>query len=321
MRLFIIVITFIFAVPTFAQTTTIITQKPKDTIKNKPASDWVRTNEVGFDLSEIAFINWSPGGVSSISALAKGKFTRIKRTSNTKFSNELLVRYGLNKQEKTELRKTDDELKFMSTYGYKADSLSNWYHSAKFNFNTQFTNGYAYPNTEVAVSKSFAPAYTFFGIGAEYSAPEDKVNVYLSPLTMKNTFVLSQRLANQGAFGVQAAVRDSITNEVIRKGKLSRTEIGILTTANIKRQIFENISAETRISLYTDYINNFGNIDVDWQLTVDFIVNEYVKANIGLHMVYDDDVKAKEEIDGEQITLGPKLQLKQSLGIGFQYKF
>ena len=321
MRLFIIAFTFIFSVPIFAQTTATTTQKPLDTIKNKAASNWVRKNAVGFDLSEIAFINWNPGGVSSISVLANGKFTRIKRTANTKFSNELLARYGLNKQEKTELRKTDDEVRFMSTYGYKADSTSNWYHSAKFNFNTQFTNGYAYPNKEVAVSKSFAPAYTFFGIGAEYSAPEDKVNVYLSPLTMKNTFVLSQRLANQGAFGVEPAVRDSITNEVIRKGKLSRTEIGILVTTNIKREIYTNITLENRLSLYSDYINHFGNIDVDWQLAIDFIVNEYVKANIGLHVVYDDDVKSKKEEDGEQITLGPKLQLKQSLGIGFQYKF
>lgn len=321
MRIYFVLLTLFFSLPTFAQTTTILTSNPKDTLVKKPVSAWKRTNVVGFDLNEIAFINWSPGGVSSISAIGRGKFTRIKRTSNTKFSNELLVKYGLNKQEKTELRKTDDELKFTSTYGYKADSVSNWYHSAKFNFNTQLTNGYAYPNKDLAVSKALAPAYTFFGVGAEYSVPEDKINVYLSPLTMKNTWVLSQRLANQGAFGVQKAVRDSVTGDVIKKGRQSRTEVGMLVTANVKKEVYDNITVENRLSLYTDYINNFGNVDVDWLITVDFLVNEYVKANIGLHMVYDDDVKLKKEIDGEQITLGPKLQLKQSLGIGFQYKF
>jgi len=60
---------------------------------------------------------------------------------------------------------------------------------------------------------------------------------------------------------------------------------------------------------------------VDWQLQVDMIVNEYVKANIGIHMIYDDDIKAKEEVNGEQITVGPKLQLKQALGIGVVYVF
>ncbi len=321
MRLFSIILLSLFSITTFGQSTTIIPEKQPDTLAKKAIPQWKRTNVVGFDLNEIAFINWSSGGVNSISGIAKGKFTRIKRTSNTKFSNELLFRYGVNKQEETEFRKTDDAVQFMSTYGYKRDSVSNWYHSAKFNYNTQFTNGYAYPNTDLPISKSLAPAYTFFGVGAEYSAPEDKINVYLSPLTMKNTWVLSQRLANKGAFGVQPAIRDSITGDIIRKGEMSRTEVGILVTTNVKREVYKNINVENRLSLYTDYINKFGNIDVDWELNVDFLVNEYVKANIGLHMVYDDDVKAKEEIDGKQVTLGPKLQIKQSLGIGFQYKF
>jgi hypothetical protein len=35
------------------------------------------------------------------------------------------------------------------------------------------------------------------------------------------------------------------------------------------------------------------------------VVNEYVKTNIGLHIIYDDDIK-KEEVNGEQVTVGPK---------------
>ena len=181
MRLLHLLPIFFISLSAFAQNTSLTPSQTTDTLKKKPVSAWKRTNMVGFDLNEIAFFNWSPGGVSSVSGLLRGKFTRIKRTANTKFSNELLAKYGINKQENTESRKTDDEVKFTSTYGYKADSTSNWYHSAKFNYNTQFTNGYKYPNKDVAVSKSLAPAYTFFGIGAEYSVPEDKINVYLSP--------------------------------------------------------------------------------------------------------------------------------------------
>ena len=50
-------------------------------------------------------------------------------------------------------------------------------------------------------------------------------------------------------------------------------------------------------------------------------VNEYVKANIGAHIIYDDDIKATEEVNGEQIQVGPKLQLKQMLGVGVTYTF
>jgi len=276
---------------------------------------------VGFDLSEIAFMNWNAGGVSSVSGLVRGLFTRRYVRQKYRWGNELIVRYGVNKQDGVEWRKTDDAFQFTSTFGYRKDTISNWYHSAKFNFNTQFTNGYAYPNTTIAVSKPFAPAYTFLGAGAEYSNKSEKLNIYLSPLTLKNTLVLDQTLANQGAFGVQRAVYDELTGQLISLGERSRTELGILITTHFKRQIFKNISLENRLNLYSDYINKFGNIDVDWQLQLDLVVNQYVKANIGIHIIYDDDIKAKEEIAGEQVTVGPKIQLKQMLGIGLEYNF
>ncbi|RYZ81351.1 MAG: DUF3078 domain-containing protein, partial [Proteobacteria bacterium] len=207
-------------------------------------SHWEKKNTFGFDLSEIAFVNWNAGGVSSVSGLAKAVFVRKYDNVNTKWYNELIMRYGLNKQDGVEWRKTDDALQFNSTFGYRRDTLSNWYHSAKFNFNTQFSNGYNYPNTDLAISKPFAPAYSFLGVGAEYSNKVKKVNVYLSPLTMKNTLVLDQRLADQGAFGVDKAVYDPVTGEILRRGKMSRTELGILITGHHRHEIFKNITLE-----------------------------------------------------------------------------
>jgi len=284
-------------------------------------SHWEKKNTLGFDLSEIAFVNWSPGGTSSISGLAKAIFFRKYEHDQTKWSNELIMRYGMNKQDGTEWRKTEDAIQFNSTFGYRNDTISHWYYSAKLTFNTQFSNGYNYPNTEKPISKLFAPAYTFLGVGAEYSNKPAKVNFYLSPLTLKNTLVLDQRLANQGAFGVDKAIYDDVTGEILKKGKQGRTELGILVTGHHKHELWKNITLEDRISLYTDYLNKFGNIDVDWQMQMDFVVNEYVKASIGTQLVYDDDIKAKEEREGEQVTVGPKLQLKQILGIGLVYNF
>jgi len=140
---------------------------------------WKRKNLVGFDLNDIVFINWNAGGVSSISGLAKGNFTRTYSEANQKWHTELIVRYGVNKQDGIEVRKTDDVFQFSSTYGYRKDSLSNWYHSAKFNFNTQFTNGYNYPNTDIAISKPFAPAYTFFGNWSRIHVERKKIQLVL----------------------------------------------------------------------------------------------------------------------------------------------
>ena len=294
----------------------------RDTVKMKvlEVSHWTHKNTVGFDLNQIAFVNWSAGGVSSVSGLLKGIFTRKYDSNNVKWGNELIMRYGMNKQDGVEFRKTDDAFQFTSTFGYRRDTLSNWYHSAKFNFNTQFTEGYEYPNIDLAISGPFSPAYTFFGLGAEYSNKQKLINVYLSPMTLKNTTVWNQRLADQGAFGVRPAQYDADGNK-ISDGQNSKTEFGMLLTCHLKREIFKNINLENRLALYSDYINKFGNVDVDWQLQLDMVVNQYVKANIGVHLLYDDDIRAKEEVNGEQIIKGPRVQLKQMLGIGLEYNF
>jgi len=283
-------------------------------------SYWSKENKVGLDISQITFVNWNAGGNNSISGLIKGQFIRTYTRENIHWKNELIMRYGINKQESQEVRKTDDQFAFNSTFGYKRDTISNWYYAGKFNFNTQFANGYAYPNIDLAISRPFAPAYAFLGIGAEYSRKDLNLNFYLSPLTQKTTMVFDQRLANQGAFGVEKAVYDEF-GTLIREGKNIRNETGILVTNQWKREIFENINFENRIALYTDYINNFGNIDVDWQLQLDLTVNQYVKANIRTHLVYDDDIKSKEEEGGVQVIRGPKIQWKQLLGLGVVYQF
>lgn len=283
-------------------------------------SYWTKENVVGLDISQITFVNWNAGGNNSISGLLKGKFTRNYVKNNVRWNNELIARYGINKQEQQDVRKTDDQFQINSTFGYKKDSISNWYYAGKFNFNTQFANGYAYPNTDLAISKPFAPAYTFLGVGSEYSRKDLNLTLYLSPLTQKTTLVFDQRLANQGAFGVEKAVYDEFGN-LIREGKNIRNETGILITNQWKTEVYKNINFEHRVSLYTDYINNFGNIDIDWQLQLDMTVNQYVKANIGTHLVYDDDIKSKEEENGVQVTKGPKVQLKQLLGVGVVYQF
>ncbi len=309
-----------FALFLFLLSITVSAQELPTTKLPDTISYWTKKNKLGFDISEIAFVNWSAGGNSAISGLFKGEFLRMYAKENRKWVNELFIRYGLNKQDGLAVRKTDDAIQINSTFGYRKDTITNWYHSAKFNFNTQFTNGYAYPNTEKVISRLFAPAYIFLGVGAENANKEKKRIFYISPFTFKTTLVLDQNLANQGAFGVTKALYDTNGN-MISSGKRSKTELGFLFTSFYKKEIVKNITLVNKLSLYSDYINNFGNIDVDCDLSLDLVVNQYVKANIGARVVYDDDIKAKEEVNGTQVTVGPKAQLKQLLGVGIVYQF
>ncbi|RYJ41329.1 DUF3078 domain-containing protein [Flavobacterium beibuense] len=315
MRIKAVLAVLFIIISTKATSQVIITTTLPDTI-----SHWENTNRVGLDINQVAFINWSVGGNNAISGVIKGEFDKNYTRKNVNWANELILRYGLNSQEGQEVRKTEDKIQLTSTFGYRKDTVSNWYYSAKFNFNTQFANGYAYPNTDDEISGPFSPAYIFLGVGSEYKRKDLGLTVYMSPLTNKTTLVLNQTLANKGAFGVDKAVYDDLGN-LVRSGKNSRTEIGMLLTAQLKRQIFKNIMMDQRISLYSDYINKFGNIDVDWQLQLDMTVNEYVKANIGTQLIYDNDIKSTKEVDGEVVTMGPKIQLKQMLGVGLSYTF
>lgn len=281
---------------------------------------WEKKNVVGLDLNQVAFVNWNVGGNNAVSGIIKGSFLRKYVKGNLNWNNELILKYGLNSQEGQQVRKTDDQIELNSTFGYRKDTVSNWYYSAKFQFKTQFANGYNYPNVTNEISGPFSPAYIFLGVGTEYIRKDLGLNAYFSPLTNKTTLVLNNTLADQGAFGVEGAIIDEEGN-IIRHGKNSRTEIGILVTNQFKRQIFTNIMLDNRFTFYTDYLNNFGNIDVDWQLQLDMTVNQYVKANVGMHLIYDDDIKNKIERDGAQLTEGPRIQLKQMIGVGLSYTF
>ncbi|MFA5298799.1 MAG: DUF3078 domain-containing protein [Lutibacter sp.] len=296
----------------------------KDTldISQEPLSQWKKTNNIKLIFTQNSFVNWSAGGNNSISGIAKINIERNYKNNYTVWKNELKSSYGLNKEDRRELRKTEDLIELNSTFGYRNNMKSKWYSSVKFNFRTQFTNGYKYPNTDKPISKFFSPAYNFLGIGSEYFSKEDELKIYLSPITNKMTFVCNQSLADEGAFGVAPAIYDDSGN-LVKEGENLKVEVGTFISSEWKTEVMENIKMNNKLILYSDYLNKYGNVDVNWELNFDLTINKHVTANVGSHILYDDDVKHKEDVNnnGELIALGPKIQLKQLLGIGLVYAF
>lgn len=286
-----------------------IQPEPPKTIKT---SQWAIKKSIGLLLTQTAFVNWNAGGDNSIAGIASADIELNYKKNRLFWNNSIKSRYGLNKKESEATRKTDDVFEIISNFGYQKSNNSLWYNSARFNFRTQFADGYKYPDRTLAISKLFAPAYIFLGVGSEYTSKDKSWKIYLSPLTNKTTLVFNQRLANSGAFGVEKAVYEN--DILIKEGENSKVEIGNLVSGEWKYDIMENVLMQNKLALYSDYINKYGNIDLDWELRFDLKVNKYVKANIGTHILYDDDVKDKA-------TDGPKIQLKQLLGVGVTYSF
>ncbi len=295
--------------------TTVLLNKSKPLRKKfkrfVPFSFWDSENQFSLNVNEVAFVNWNAGGENSVSGLANLNLTRNYKFRYVTWRNELRLRYGINVQEGDGLRKTDDFIKYATTFGYRTDTISPWYYSAKFNFNTQFSNGFKLTDRDTPISRFMAPGYLFLGAGVTLQKEKEKFVLYMSPITQKATFVLDGNLSDQGAFGVE-------------KGERIFMEFGFLVTNTWEEEIFKNIVLNHRLTLYTDYLRSFGNVDFDWEMNFTLKVNQYVNANIGTHLIYDDDIKFDEQLaeDGTVADAGiPRVQFKQLLGVGFVYKF
>ncbi|ATA76991.1 conserved exported hypothetical protein [Capnocytophaga canimorsus] len=283
---------------------------------------WFRFNQLNLNLSEVALSNWSAGGNSSLSGLMNAKFRRRYSEEIFFWDNELEINYGVNIQEKEKLRKTDDKMTLTSSFGYRGKSKSYWYFSSQLQLTTQLTNGYSYPNREVPISKFLAPGYIYLGSGAEYAPKGKKFNLFLSPLTLKTTLVLDQTLADKGAFGVDKAVYDA-SGKIIKPGKNSNSELGFMLKGSWEKRIAQNINMNNVFNFYGDYLEKFGNIDIDWEMNIHLKVNNYVQARLGTHIRYDDDVKFKsyKDAQGKSQSYGARTQFKQILGVGILYTF
>ncbi|WP_139957088.1 DUF3078 domain-containing protein [Flavicella sediminum] len=288
-----------------------ISQKSQDVIS---VSQWALKKNIGLILTQTAFVNWNSGGDNSVAGIANAEVEYNYKSKGVFWDNRIRGRYGLNKKEGNGVRKTDDLLEITSNFGHRRSEKSSWYNSARFNFRTQFANGYKYKGTEKgdAISKFFSPAYIFLGVGSQYTNKKKKYKVYISPITNKTTLVFNQRLANSGAFGVEKAVYED--DVLVKEGRNSKIEFGTLLTGEWTKDIMDNVLMNNKLVLYSDYLNKYGNVDFDWELRFDLKVNKYVKANVGTHILYDDDVKDEE-------TSSPKIQLKQLLGVGLTYSF
>ncbi|KJD34609.1 hypothetical protein PK35_02175 [Tamlana nanhaiensis] len=322
MKYLIFVPAFFIASVSYAQPSFLF-KKDKDKEEKYAGPQWDQTNKASVYLSQVSFVNWNAGGTNSISGLFAFETKANYSDKYFSWNNNALVRLGINKQQSKDLQKSDDLVEINSNLGYQPDVTSNWFYSARMNFKSQMFNGYKYPNTDEPISRLLAPGYLFFGGGMEYGKHIDKLSFYFSPLTLKATFVLDEDLSNSGAFGVEPAVYDDSGN-LLTPGERVRKELGVLVTNTYETEVVTNINLKNQVSLYSDYVNNFGNVDIDWSVDFDFKVNNYIKATLGSHIRYDDDVKTKvpsTEVEGEFDEAGAKVQWKQFLGIGVAVDF
>lgn len=176
------------------------------------------------------------------------------------------------------------------------------------NFNTQFAKGFKYDadgNSEL-ISGGFAPAYLSFGPGIAYKE-SDNFKINMSPASARFVFVSN----------------DDIDETLYRldADKNSRFEFGVSLDAYYKKDIMENIAFENILRLYSNYLEDLQNIDVDYTANLFMKVNKFITVNAGVQLIYYDNTKITTFENGVKTGEGPRLQVKQILGAGITYKF
>ncbi|MBL7969752.1 MAG: DUF3078 domain-containing protein [Prolixibacteraceae bacterium] len=285
---------------------TVAAQEKTEEVKN-----WKKAGDFSVSFSQVSFSNWAAGGKNSVSGVALFNYSANYAKGRMSWDNSLNMGYGLLKEQSRDLIKSEDKLELSSKVGYKMTESGKWFFTGLTNFRTQFADGFNYTNKDnpVRISSLLAPAYLTFAAGFDYK-PTDKFSLFISPLGSKFTFVADDDLSAVGAFGVDP-------------GKKFRAEMGGTLKSELKFAVAKNVDAVTNLNLFSNYLKNPQNIDVNWDFRLNMKVNKFLSANFITNLIYDDDilVPIDQNDDGVVDGKGRRVQLKQLFGAGLSFKF
>ncbi|MEO0470892.1 MAG: DUF3078 domain-containing protein [Bacteroidota bacterium] len=255
---------------------------------------------------------WQAGGINARSFIARVNLFANYKEAKTSWQNDLALEYGAISQGANDnpFIKNADRIELNSKYGYGL--TEKLFLSSLLNFRTQFADGFTFdansPTTIPAdtVSDFFAPAYLNFSVGLDYQ-PNDKLTIYYSPVNSKMTFV-----------GVEEF--QPIYNP---EGDGFRYELGSLLRVGFKDEIAKNIIFQSTANFFSNYLENPGNIDVNWETITTAKVNDWLAVTFTTNLIYDDDIKFALVDDNGAATgaTGPRTQFQNVLAIGLTYQF
>lgn len=274
--------------------------------KAPPPQGWTSEGKFQLLFNQSAFNKeWSGGGTSSVAGNLILDYNLNYREDNFTWSNRIIGNYGLTKLKGDEFaRKTSDRFEVNSIAGLQLEE-SNWYYSFFANFRTQFSKGYVYSRDAEGeqirreTTHFISPAYLQFGPGMMWKKTED-FWVNIAPATARLIFVDSEFTSVPGYqdgayYGVDA-------------GNSTRFELGASVNAYHKSELFENVILENSLSLYSNYLEQPGNIDIDYLMNLNLEVNKYISASLIFQAIYDDN------------TVGA-FQIREVFGAGLTYNF
>jgi hypothetical protein len=275
---------------------------------------WKYRTEAAFVLNQSSMSNWVRGGESSIStALDITGYADYKNKSLLMSSNNFArLKFGYITSGENGIRKNLDLLETNSKLNHKAFGKFDF--SGILLFKTQIARGYNYPNDSVPVSKFMNPAILTLGFGLDYK-PNKNTSINFSPLSYKGTFVTDTANIDQTKYGIP-------------HNKKSLNEPGVSFMISNEYKPIETVTVVNRLQLFTNYIHNPQNIDIDWEMIVVAKLNWFTDVRFNTHLIFDDDTKTVElDKDKKPVMVNgvqkktARIQFKEMLGFSLVFRF
>jgi len=123
----------------------------------------------------------------------------------------------------------------------------------------------------------------------------DNLKFNIAPATSKLIIVHDEFTQLGSSFGVE-------------QGETSRYEFGAALGGYYKFKLMENVSFENILNLYSNYLEDPQNVDLDYQLNIVMTINKYLSTNFTFQTIYDDNAFRG-------------FQTRQNIGLGVNYSF
>ena len=268
-------------------------------------STWNYGGHAGLTFNQVGQWNWAAGGENRIGANIRFDYSAEYKKAKHLSNNRVELEYGFNIADDKRMKKNNDKIYLSSNYGYELGN--NIYVSGLFNFTTQFADGYNYSadptKPDTFISTFLAPGYLVLGAGFTWS-PSKVFNAVLNPAAYRGVFVFNDQLSNEGQFGVTP-------------GQRYLSQLGAHLQMEVDYDnLVKNVDLYTRVSLFSNYLKKPQNVDVNWDVKLDFNVNKWLSASLSTSLIYDDDIMIVDK-NGNK---GPKLQFQEVIGLGIQLK-
>ncbi|MCL1938953.1 MAG: DUF3078 domain-containing protein [Candidatus Azobacteroides sp.] len=254
---------------------------------------WKKSGLIGITFGQTALSNWAAGGDNTVSGDFFLNLSANYLKNQWFWDNNLSLQYGMISSSAYDYwQKSADKINFASIGGRKFSDK--WAFALLLNFNTQFARGYDYGKSkDVYISTFMAPAYLDMALGFTYK-PNPKYTIFLSPLAERAIFVLDDSLSNAGALS--------------DPGKKVKWETGAYIKATTNQEILQNLSLISSLDLFTPYNKDFGNVDLNWDLLLNYKLTKLLTATVSTTLrYYDNEIK--------------KVQFKEILGLGLTVNF